>query len=134
MGFLCIGIDQVTFKPLRERGGITLMVASLGLGLILENVARVADGNAARSVVIELARPFRVADVRMNQEQMITIAVATTAMLLMYVLLSRLPIGRAMRAVATIPPCAGARWWTWFIAGLLLAGAACHRHGLRWSR
>jgi len=30
MGVLCIGIDQVTFKPLRERGGITLMVASLG--------------------------------------------------------------------------------------------------------
>src|SRR5258706_15803000 len=25
MGVICIGIDQVTFKPLRERGGITLM-------------------------------------------------------------------------------------------------------------
>jgi len=130
MGLLCIGIDQVTFKPLRERGGITLMVASLGLGLILENVARFAYGNSARSFVIELARPFRVADVRMNQEQMITIAVATTAMLLMYVLLSRMPMGRAMRAVADNPALAQVRGiesprvirWTWFIAGLLLAG------------
>src|SRR4029453_13752820 len=38
MGIFCIGIDQLTFKPLRERGAITLMVASLGLGFILENV------------------------------------------------------------------------------------------------
>jgi len=66
MGALCIGIDQLTFKPLRERGAITLMVASLGLGFILENVARFAYGNTARSFAIELARPFRVADVRMN--------------------------------------------------------------------
>jgi branched-subunit amino acid ABC-type transport system permease component len=130
MGFLCIGIDHVTFKPLRERGGITLMVASLGLGLILENIARFAYGNSARSFVIELARPFRVADVRMNHEQMITITVATVAMLLMYVLLSRMPMGRAMRAVADNPALALVRGiesprvirWTWFIAGLLLAG------------
>ena len=130
MGVLCIGIDQVTFKPLRERGGITLMVASLGLGFILENIARFAYGNSARSFVIELARPFRVADVRMNYEQMITIVVSTTAMLLMYVLLSRMSMGRAMRAVADNPSLALVRGiesprvirWTWFIAGILLAG------------
>src|SRR5207244_7004373 len=33
-GGVCIVIDQLTFKPLRERGGITLMVASLGLGFL----------------------------------------------------------------------------------------------------
>src|SRR5437879_2131293 len=44
MGTLCIGIDSVTFKPLRGRGAITLMVASLGLGFILENIARFAYG------------------------------------------------------------------------------------------
>jgi branched-chain amino acid transport system permease protein len=129
MGILCIGIDQVTFRPLRERGAITLMVASLGLAFILENVARFAYGNSARSFAIELARPFRVADVRMNQEQMITIAVSSAAMLLMYLLLTRLPIGRAMRAVADNPSLALVRGiesprvirWTWFLAGILLA-------------
>jgi branched-subunit amino acid ABC-type transport system permease component len=128
MGFACIAIDQVTFKPLRERGAITLMVASLGLGFILENVARFAYGNSARSFVIELARPFRFADLRTNREQMITIAVASAAMLLMYVLLTRLPMGRAMRAVADNPALALVRGiesprvirWTWFITGILL--------------
>src|SRR4051812_29487548 len=129
MGVLCIGIDQVTFKPLRERGAITLMVASLGLGFILENVARFAYGNSARSFDLELARPFRLADVRMNQEQMITIAVSAAAMLAMWVLLTRMPMGRAMRAVADNPSLAQVRGietprvirWTWFIAGALLA-------------
>jgi branched-subunit amino acid ABC-type transport system permease component len=129
MGVLCIGIDQVTFKPLRERGAITLMVASLGLGLILENIARFAYGNSARSFDLELARPFRLADVRMNHEQMITIAVSAAAMLAMWVLLTRMPMGRAMRAVADNPSLAQVRGiesprvirWTWFIAGMLLA-------------
>jgi len=105
------------------------MVASLGLGFILENVARFAYGNTARSFAIELARPFRVADVRMNHEQMITIAVSSAAMIAMWVLLTRLPIGRAMRAVADNPSLALVRGiesprvirWTWFLAGVLLA-------------
>src|SRR5688500_16217371 len=70
-GGLLIVIDYLTFKPLRGRGGITLMVASLGLGFILENVARFAYGNTARSFAIKLARPFRFLDIRMNREQMI---------------------------------------------------------------
>ena len=102
-GGLCIVIDQLTFKPLRGRGGITLMVASLGLGFILENIARFAYGNTARSFAIELARPFRFVDVRMNREQMMTLAISALAMTLMWLLLTRTPVGRAMRAVADNP-------------------------------
>ncbi len=128
-GFVCIGIDRVTFRPLRERGGITLMVASLGLGFILENIARFAYGNTARSFAIELARPFRFMDVRMNREQMAMLAISTVAMLAMWWLLKRTPVGRAMRAVADNPQLALVRGieseriirWTWFIAGMLLA-------------
>ncbi|MET0683027.1 MAG: branched-chain amino acid ABC transporter permease [Casimicrobiaceae bacterium] len=128
-GGLLIAIDYLTFRPLRERDSITLMVASLGLGFVLENVARLAYGNTARSFAIELARPFRVLDIRMNREQMITIAVSTLAMLAMYFLLTRMPIGRAMRAVSDNPALALVRGiespriirWTWFIAGMLLA-------------
>jgi branched-subunit amino acid ABC-type transport system permease component len=128
-GGLLILIDYLTFKPLRERGSITLMVASLGLGFVLENVARLAYGNTARSFAIELARPFRFFDIRMNREQMITIVVSTFAMLAMYFLLTRMPIGRAMRAVSDNPALALVRGiespriirWTWFIAGMLLA-------------
>jgi len=128
-GGACILIDQVTFKPLRGRGAITLMVASLGLGFILENFARFAYGNTARSFAIELARPFRFLDIRMNREQMLTFAVSAAAMVAMWLLLTRTPVGRAMRAVADNPQLALVRGieseriirWTWFITGMLLA-------------
>jgi branched-chain amino acid transport system permease protein len=128
-GGVCILIDQLTFKPLRGRGAITLMVASLGLGFILENLARFGYGNTARSFAIELARPFRFFDVRMNHEQMITFAISTAAMIAMWLLLTRSPVGRAMRAVADNPQLALVRGidaeriirWTWFITGMLLA-------------
>jgi len=128
-GAVCILIDQMTFKPLRGRSAITLMVASLGLGFILENLARFAYGNTARSFAIELARPFRFLDVRMNHEQMITFAISTAAMIAMWLLLTRSPVGRAMRAVADNPQLALVRGidaeriirWTWFITGMLLA-------------
>ena len=128
-GGLCILIDQVTFKPLRGRGAITLMVASLGLGFILENFARFGYGNTARSFAIELARPFRFLDIRMNREQMLTFAVSAAAMIAMWLLLTRTPVGRAMRAVADNPQLALVRGieseriirWTWFITGMLLA-------------
>ncbi len=128
-GGLLIVIDYLTFRPLRERGGITLMVASLGLGFILENVARFCYGNTARSFAIELSRPFRFLDIRMNREQMIEIVIAVTAIVVMYILLTRLPIGRAMRAVADNPALALVRGiespriirWTWFITGVLVA-------------
>jgi branched-subunit amino acid ABC-type transport system permease component len=128
-GIVCIFIDAITFRPLRERGGITLMVASLGLGFVLENIARLAYGNTARSFAIELARPFRFFDIRMNNEQMITVGVSTAALVAMWVLLTKMPIGRAMRAVADNPALALVRGiesgqiirWTWFITGILLA-------------
>jgi branched-subunit amino acid ABC-type transport system permease component len=128
-GGALIFIDALTFRPLRERGSITLMVASLGLGFVLENIARLAYGNTARSFALELARPFRFLDVRMNREQMIAIVAASIALVAIYFLLTRMPIGRAMRAVADNPALALVRGiesstvirWTWFIAGVLLA-------------
>jgi len=128
-GAACIVLDAVTFKPLRGRGAITLMVASLGLGFILENLARFGYGNTARSFAIELARPFRFLDIRMNREQMITFAISAAAMIAMWLLLTRSPVGRAMRAVADNPQLALVRGieseriirWTWFITGMLLA-------------
>ncbi len=129
-GFFLIVIDQLTFAKLRVRGSssITLMVCSLGLGFVLENIARLIYGNNAKSFAVELARPFFFLDIRMNREQMITIIVSTLAMVFMYVLLKHMSIGRAMRAVSDNPSLSLVRGidspliikWTWFISGVLL--------------
>ena len=102
-GFLLIFIDQLTFAKLRGSSSITLMVCSLGLSFVLENIARLIYGNNAKSFAIELARPFFFMDIRMNREQIITIIVSTIAMIFMYILLKHMSIGRAMRAVSDNP-------------------------------
>ena len=127
-GFLLILIDQLTFAKLRGSSSITLMVCSLGLSFVLENIARLMYGNNAKSFAIELARPFFFMDIRMNREQIITIIVSTIAMIFMYILLKHMPIGRAMRAVSDNPSLSLVRGidtpiiikWTWFISGILL--------------
>jgi branched-subunit amino acid ABC-type transport system permease component len=129
LGVICIAIDRVTFRPLRDRGGVTLMVASLGVAFILENLTRLAYGNATRSFAIELARPLRFMGIRMNEEQLMAIAIAALTMVAMYLLLTRTSLGRAMRAIADNASIAQVRGidtrrmirWTWFIAGVLIA-------------
>lgn len=53
--FIAIGIDQAVFRPLRDRTSITLLVCSMGVSFVLENIARFIFGNGARSYDIVIA-------------------------------------------------------------------------------
>ena len=67
-----VGVDRLVFQPLRERSSITLLVASMGVSFVLENVARFVFGNSARSFEVAVARPQRVFDLRINMEAAIS--------------------------------------------------------------
>jgi branched-subunit amino acid ABC-type transport system permease component len=124
---LAVGVDQAIFRQLRDRTAITLLVASMGVSFILENIARFAFGNSARSFDVPIARGQEIFGLRMNQEQMISAATAVGAMALIYIILRHTALGRAMRAVADNAPLAAVRGIdrekiirsTWAIAGLL---------------
>jgi branched-chain amino acid transport system permease protein len=121
--------DMLVFARLRDRGSITLLVASMGISLIIENVCRFAFGNATRNFDIEIARPVRWRGLRVNHEQMVTVAVVVVCVVLIQLLFYAAPIGRAMRAVADNPALASVRGVerqtiariTWALAGGLLA-------------
>jgi branched-subunit amino acid ABC-type transport system permease component len=122
-------IDQAVFRQLRERGSITLLVASMGVSFVLENIVRFVFGNAARSFDIPLARPQIVFGLRVNNEQMVTAATTLAAMVAVYVILRHTAFGRAMRAVSDNPSLAAVRGidreriirWTWGLVGGLTA-------------
>lgn len=124
-GLLC---DQLVFEKLRERGSITLLVASMGVSLVIENICRFAFGNAARSFDLAVARPIRWHGIRINHEQMITAGVVVVSLVLLHLLLAASPLGRAMRAVADNASLAAVRGverrtvarLTWVIAGALV--------------
>lgn len=122
-----VGVDRMVFQPLRERSAITLLVASMGVSFVLENVARFVFGNSARSFEVAVARPQRILDLRVNMEQIYTAATALGAMLAVYVILRHTALGRAMRAVSDNPSLAAVRGidrerivrWMWVIAAVL---------------
>jgi branched-subunit amino acid ABC-type transport system permease component len=121
--------DILIFSRLRDRGSITLLVASMGLSLILENICRFAFGNATRNFAFDVARPIRWHGLRINQEQLITAITVIVCVVLVQLLLYASPLGRAMRAVADNPSLAAVRGVerqtiariTWCLAGALCA-------------
>nr|WP_281413171.1 branched-chain amino acid ABC transporter permease [Marivibrio halodurans] len=123
--------DAAVFRPLRDRGSITLLVASMGLSFVLENICRLFFGNAARNFDIPLARPHRLFDLRFTNEFLIAAAVSLSAMLIVYLILRWSALGRAMRAVADNPNLAAARGIdsgrvikaTWALSGALIAAS-----------
>jgi branched-subunit amino acid ABC-type transport system permease component len=128
---IAVGIDRAVFRPLRDRSAITLLVASMGVSFVLENIVRFIFGNGARSFELPLARPKFVFGLRINNEQMVTAAAVIAGMVAVYVMLRHTPLGRAMRAVSDNAALAAARGidrerivrWTWVIAGILTAVA-----------
>lgn len=121
--------NALVFAKLRDRGSITLLVASMGVSLILENICRFFFGNVTRNFNIEIARPVRWLGLRMNHEQLITVIVVVICVLAIQILFYATPVGRAMRAVADNPALAAVRGVerrvisniAWALSGGLLA-------------
>ncbi|GLK69650.1 branched-chain amino acid ABC transporter permease [Hansschlegelia plantiphila] len=126
-----VASDQLVFERLRERGSISLLVASMGVSLIIENVCRFAFGNASRGFDVAPSRPIRWQGIRINQEQITTAAVVLVCLVLVDALLRFSPLGRAMRAVADNASLAAVRGverrtvarLTWALVGALLGVA-----------
>ncbi len=126
-GIMAVLIDAVVYRRLRDRSGVTLLVASMGVAFVLENAVRFIAGNSPAGYQVDPARPLRVGEhLRINHEQLVVAAVSLVALLAIWALFRLTPLGRAMRAVADNPSLATARGvdanrvigTTWFIAGV----------------
>ncbi|MGY3622658.1 branched-chain amino acid ABC transporter permease [Bradyrhizobium sp. USDA 10063] len=125
---LAIVCDRLIFERLRDAGSIALLVASLGLSLVLENACRFVFGNSTRNFDIEIARPIRWNGLRINHEQIVTAVTVILCVIIVQLLLSVSPLGRAMRATADNPALAAVRGIerntvariTWALSGVLL--------------
>ncbi|WP_306770603.1 branched-chain amino acid ABC transporter permease [Pantoea sp. 18069] len=106
---LALLLDLLVFSPLRGRSGVTLLVASMGVGLILENVVRLVAGNSPRGFGVEIARPSRLLGLRVNQEQFTTLVCVIAALAVVWLIFRCTRLGRAMQAVADNPDLADVR-------------------------
>jgi len=92
--------DWLVFKPMRGYASITLLVVSIALALVLENVVRFAFGNAVRGFDLPLTRPYAWGGIRITIEQIWVIAAAVAIAAVTHGLLAHTRLGKAMRAAA----------------------------------
>ncbi|MFT4115255.1 branched-chain amino acid ABC transporter permease [Bradyrhizobium sp.] len=106
---LALGLQFVVYRPLRDRTGVTLLVASMGVSLALENAIRFFAGNSPRGYAVEIARPLRWAGLRVNHEQLTILITVLSALALVWIVFRHTALGRSMRAVADNPDLAAVR-------------------------
>ncbi len=134
LALLCIGLDRAVYRPLRRRraGVVIFAVASLGLAIGLRSLMLMLWGPNPRLYVEGVFPAHRFPfGVLLKSDQVFTFAVAVALAGLVYLLLFRTRLGKAMRALADNPDLARVSGidterivvWTWVVAGALIAVA-----------
>ncbi|MGF1528679.1 MAG: branched-chain amino acid ABC transporter permease [Candidatus Competibacterales bacterium] len=104
-----LAADRVVFRPLRRRQAVTLLVVSIALALIVENLVRLAAGSDIRGFDVPLTRPMRLGDLRVTHDQLAIVATAMAACLAVHLGLTYTRLGKALWAVADNPTLASVR-------------------------
>ena len=101
--------DRLVFRPLRGRNGGTLLLVSIALSFVLENIVRFFYGAQMKSFDIPLTGPLVIWGARVTRETIAVVSVSVLAIMVVGALLILTPIGRAFRAVADNPSLANVR-------------------------
>ena len=134
MAALFVGLDRLVYRPLRRRGsGIVIFaIASLGLAIAMRSLILIFWASFARFYAPGIRPttdlPF---DIRIVTDQIFIFLAALVLAALVYLLLFRSKLGKAMRATADNPDLALASGistdqvvlWTWVIGGFLVGVA-----------
>jgi len=130
---LALGLDAVLFRRLRRHGNaIVLVIASFGASLALRSALEFAFGPEPYYYSHDIAMTLRLAPgMRATADQLVVLGVALALMAAMHILMTRTPLGRAMRAVSENPDLARLAGIdtsrvlraTWLIGGALAAAA-----------
>jgi branched-subunit amino acid ABC-type transport system permease component len=129
LAFLAVVIQHGVYRQIRNADHVTLLVASMGVAFVLENVLRFFYGADVRTLDVPVARPLLWNGLRLNHEQLTIAVVALSAMAIVAFILRRTRLGRAMRAISDDADLAEVRGisrtrtvdWTWTISGVLAA-------------
>jgi len=131
-------LEFVVFRQLAGRGPVSLLVASIGVTIFLNNLISASFGTSIQSYDVRVAVSWILLDIdgvpvlTLNPVKGVATLVACVLLILfLHLLLSRTTLGKAMRATADNPDLARASGintrnvilWTWAIAGAMAAVA-----------
>lgn len=125
-GLVGVGMDWAVFRPLRQRGAavFTQLIASMGLALLVRNVARMIWSSDTRTYDVPLARPLEILGARIGALEIGIIVTGLVFMIAFHIGLHHTKLGKALRAISDDSELASACAidtekmirWLWFIA------------------
>jgi branched-chain amino acid transport system permease protein len=128
-------IDRIVYKPMRDAGGISLLIASIGVALALRYIIVFVWSPAPRGLtsgeVPRVHLQFGGGQLFIDAHEVTLLVVSVVLMVAVHLLLQRTKLGKAMRAMATNKdlaritgiPTERVITMTWII-GAALAGSA----------
>jgi branched-subunit amino acid ABC-type transport system permease component len=126
-GLVGVIVARLFYTPLMSRGLLPLLVTSVGVAFVAQNLVRMIAGSEPTRFPLPLMRPIEVAGLFIPREQLIILGVALVAMLAVHLLLRFTMLGKKMRAVADDPALARVAGIsprrvldaTWFVSALI---------------
>ena len=129
-----LALYETVYAPLQKRraSGTILLISSLALTVVIENLILIVFGSGAKTVPLSwLGEPLEIAGAVITRAHILVIAVALSVTLLLGLFLRLAPLGIRMRAVADNPELAAINGIqiinvrrSSFMIGSLLAGLA----------
>jgi branched-subunit amino acid ABC-type transport system permease component len=105
MGALLVGIAgvlvaRIFYDPLMPRGPFPLLITSVGVAFILQNLLRMIFGSDPKRFPVPLLRPWHVGSLFVPKAQVGILLVALIAMLAVHLMLKYTMLGKMMRAAS----------------------------------
>ncbi|WP_418286508.1 branched-chain amino acid ABC transporter permease [Halorubrum sp. DTA46] len=100
---VALALDRLFYKPMRDRSGISLLIASIGVALVVRYLLQFVYGSSRRGVTATLDASnivFGPLGLSINAHQLTLVVASIGLMLAMHFMLQRTKLGTAMRAMA----------------------------------
>ena len=100
---VALALDRAFYKPMRDRDGISILIASIGAALVVRYVIQFVYGSDRRGVTASIDASnlaFGPLGLSINAHELTIVVAAVGLMLAMHFMLQHTKLGTAMRAMA----------------------------------
>jgi branched-subunit amino acid ABC-type transport system permease component len=99
---LGVVLEFVLWRPMRTRGAgiMSLFIVAIGLALVLRHVIFLVWGASPQKFDVDVFQVYDLGPIRLSLSQIVAIAIAFSAIVLVGLMLAKTRLGKAMRAVS----------------------------------
>ncbi|MGH3103035.1 MAG: branched-chain amino acid ABC transporter permease [Gaiellaceae bacterium] len=99
---LAAALEFALWRPLRRKraGVFSLFIAAIGLALVLRHVIFLVAEARPRRYNVDVFQVYELGPIRLSQSQLVAVAIAFAAIVLVGLMLARTGLGKAMRALS----------------------------------